>query len=310
MIERALREQQPGNGAGGYMQEMVDFLGQRYLDQKLSDAQANRFFDNALKVQLDMRPIVGVGDPVPFRISTVGRGPAEGWWARASQVGCWVDDKKTNLGTSASTGGFSAWSSTSALRPQPLGEHRLRVAVEMGAGTGNIASVQGPLDHARTLQLTADFRVAADKRSLIWLTSPNAATIRNCLSASSFAVYPGNSQPLQGMIDAANPPTDLAFDVFARANCKEVSLGGVNFRRSPAGNSSYGVAATTLPPGDLRTIDIILRSSEAVAKGTVDLTQIWRGEIVILNVPVRQPLPATQPRTSPAASVTAPEHAP
>jgi hypothetical protein len=78
LVERALHEQKPGGGAAGYMPEMVEFLGQRYLDHKLSTAQADAFFTNALKLQLEVRPQIGRDDPVPFRISAIGRGPQTG----------------------------------------------------------------------------------------------------------------------------------------------------------------------------------------------------------------------------------------
>ena len=45
--------------------------------------------------------------------------------------------------------------------------------------------------------------------------------------------------------------------------------------------------------------DIILRSSEKVAKETVDLFEIWQGELVYRDVPVKLgPYATTQPATS------------
>lgn len=296
LVERALNEQRTGGGANGYMVAMTDFLGTRYLDHKLSTAHAEAFFANAMKLQLDVRPFVGRGDPVPFRIASVGRGPLNGWWMRASQQGCWVDEKRIQRGTMSRSGGFSGGNTTSTLEPQPPGKHRLRVEVEVGAGVGNFASLSAPLDHPRTLELTADFQVVSDQVQVQWTTSPNAAVIGKCLTASDFTISSGSSQPLAGSIEVVNPPVNLAFEVFARVNGKEYSLGRVSFHQSsgPNANAAYHVGAQSLPPGDLRKIDIILRSSESTAKDTIDFTTAWEGEIVIPRVPVRQP-PTSQP---------------
>lgn len=300
MVERALREQETGNGAGGYRVAMVDFLFQRYRDGKLSDAQTARFFDNGMKLKLDVRPLVGAPDRVPFSVFAIGRGPTMGmpmWglWVQTNDLGMWIDGKKIDTPkTSYGGGACGGWGCSRTLDPQSPGKHRLRIDLEVGAGIGPVASLEGPLSHVRTVQLTGDFQVTPEEPPLKWLTSPNAAVIQRCISASDFAVNTGPyQQPLTGTINVMNPPVDLAFDVFARANGKEYPLGGVSFH---AGGGSWGVATPTPPPGDFRTIDIILRSSEAVARGTIEITQIWRGEIVLSNVPVRRP-PTSRPAT-------------
>jgi hypothetical protein len=49
--------------------------------------------------------------------------------------------------------------------------------------------------------------------------------------------------------------------------------------------------------------DVILRSSEAAARDTIGMTRIWKGEIVLPNVPLPAPLatPATAPSPVPGA---------
>ena|SRR6266700_3569623 len=88
-----------------------------------------------------------------------------------------------------------------------------------------------------------------------------------------------------------SPPVDLAFEVFVRSGGKEYRVGSVNFQKGV--HASYLLKADRFP-GDLTApVEIILRSSEAVAKTTIDLRQIWKGEI-ILPAQVRGPssLPA------------------
>ncbi len=296
LVERALREQQAGGGPTGYMSAMIDFLGKRYLDHKMSPAQSDAFFANAMKLQLDVRPVVGQNDPVPFRISAIGHGPLEGWWMRMSEQGCWVDDRSINQGTMSSTGGFSGSTTTTNLTPQPPGKHRLRIQMQVGAGTGNFPRFDDPLDHPRTIDLTADFQVIVGKVSIQWTSSPDVATVGRRLMASNFRIDSDASMALTGQIGVVSPPANLAFDVFARVDGKEYPLGGVSFHQNSAASAIYQVSSQSLPPGDLRQIDIILRSSARVAKQTIDFTTAWEGEVVIPNVPVRQP-PASRPGT-------------
>jgi len=45
----------------------------------------------------------------------------------------------------------------------------------------------------------------------------------------------------------------------------------------------------------LRSVDVILRSSEEAGRATVDLMQIWKGELRFVNVPVVLPKPPEGP---------------
>ena len=84
---------------------------------------------------------------------------------------------------------------------------------------------------------------------------------------------------------------DLTFDVFIRADGKETRAAGIYFIKNSGGG--FGTSTTDYPKPLPDHVDLILRSSEAVARGTTNLTQIWKGEIVYENVPVK--LPVTQP---------------
>jgi hypothetical protein len=288
LVDRSLREQQPG-GAVVYRREMVDFLSQRYLDHKLSDARTGRFFDNLMKMRLDVRSVVGAGDRVPFRLAAIGRGPSSGWMLHVHELGRWVDGRRIeHVAMENGTWGFGS-AMTSTLDPQPPGKHTMRVAIEVGALRGDPTRGKGTLDRTSTVQLTADFQVTTEKPELTWLTSPGAPVIQQCLAANDFLYYPAPSRMFQGNIRVSNTPMDLAFEVFARANGKEYPIGTVSYHRSAGGISDWGYLMQSQSlPGDLRTVDVILRSSEAVAKQTVDLTGVWQGEIIIPNVPVRR----------------------
>ena len=79
-------------------------------------------------------------------------------------------------------------------------------------------------------------------------------------------------------------PADVAFQVVARGGGVEYPLATVTFRKGATTELHAG--ETFRPPDDLRAVDLVFRSSEAAARKTVDLVEIWKGEVVIENVPV------------------------
>ena len=64
--------------------------------------------------------------------------------------------------------------------------------------------------------------------------------------------------------------------------------------------SGYGPLADKLKNVQADHMDVILRSSEKVARGTVDQFEIWNGQIVIPNVKVQRPTPTTRGSTAPS----------
>jgi hypothetical protein len=110
---------------------------------------------------------------------------------------------------------------------------------------------------------------------------------------------------LDGTIEFGAMPANVAFDVIARFDDRELRFGGVNLLRGRSTHysvSSEDKAMKTLPP----KVDIVLRSSEKVARGTVDLFEIWDGELVYEDVPVAGAMTATAPAPSTAPASTRP----
>jgi hypothetical protein len=94
-------------------------------------------------------------------------------------------------------------------------------------------------------------------------------------------------------------PEDVAFEVFVRSNGKEYPAGAIYFRKGS--ESTFGVSTIDSPKDDPPMVDVILRSSEKVAEGTPDMTRIWKGEIVLKDVPLGGSA-GPGPTTAPAAS--------
>lgn len=79
-------------------------------------------------------------------------------------------------------------------------------------------------------------------------------------------------------------PMDLAFDVYVRIIGAERRLGSVVFR---AGSSELQSVFGNAPPLSASSADIVLRSSIDAARSTVDIFEIWDGEIIFESVPIK-----------------------
>jgi len=93
-------------------------------------------------------------------------------------------------------------------------------------------------------------------------------------------------------IEGDRLPVPVAFKIFVRDRDKEYPFSG--FSMGANGNSSCGMGGQIkqdLPDH----VDLILRSDLGTALNTLDMTQMWVGEIVIKNVPVIRAIPATAP---------------
>jgi hypothetical protein len=293
LAEYALKLQQNGksNLSGP---NIFDFVAQRYLAHKLSPGQEERFFNGALQLAIDVRPTTGSQDRVPYWIRAVGRGP-NNWWTRLRVAQSQVDGgpSQPGEGGSGSSSTFSGWANGGSLPPQPPGKHHVRVTVEYSAASNPSAaqSNNGPYDKTITRVLEADFTSVEGHAPIATVAEPPAATIRNCLTAD-LSTGNSSSASLNVNVNVTAAPVDIAFDVFLRdATGKEWPVGGINFHKGA--NAGYGTGTPYFPKPSPDKIDLIFRSSEAVARGTTDLTQIWQGEIVLPNVPIKKP--ASQP---------------
>ena len=89
-------------------------------------------------------------------------------------------------------------------------------------------------------------------------------------------------------------PINLAFEFFIRNKGREYPAGSITYPKASTSASIYTLQDYPKPLPE--KVDIIFRSSEAVARHTMDFTQIWKGELVFKDVPIVKP--ATRPTTT------------
>lgn len=279
---------------------ILDYIGRRYVDNKLSPSQADRFFANLLKVNLSVRPVVGTHSPVAYSVTNVGRGPTKDWWYRLRTLESQIDDGPavTNVVRTTSGGsGFgvsleSSPGTNSTLAPVAKpGKHRLRVKVEMTTGTsGGVSGANWDEKAAVAKRVTqdvfADFEVIEGDTPVATVAAPDAAALRSMLTPK-LTYNPDNRPPLNFIVfSAATLPIDVAVDVSVRLNGQEYPMGGVVLHMG-RGGGDFSSTGTTHYPGELPSnADVILRGSEAVARETFDIKRIWKGEIVLQGIPI------------------------
>ena len=296
IVEKGLQRSLPPTNALS-RGDILDFIGTRYLDHKLTESQAERFFGPMMKVSLSTRPVVGAQSAMPYSLRGAGRGP-QGWWLRVRTLETQVDDGPVSKRGGGTAGQFGGWSTSTVLPPIPTpGKHRLRVKVEFATSAGPVTwNENAPVARRVEQDLFADVQVVEGQTPIETVTTPDAdALARNLRPRLS---YDASRQILDYEIDTDGFPVDAAFEVFARFDGHDHSLGTVTLRKNVRG----GYSGVRQPLAELpAAVDLVFRASESAARDTVDLTQIWKGEIVLPNVPVTR-VPARAPATAPAAT--------
>jgi hypothetical protein len=287
LVERGLQAQQ-STAISSYDDMLFALIAKRYADHKLSAAQEQRFFDNALKVDIQVRPVVGSLDPISYWIHGRGRGPAR-WWTQQRVIEWQMDQGKIEKGTGSNGGSLGGWGSGSTFPPQPAGKHHLRLKYELTTfATPQVSPpYSGHYEKVVTRDLQADFVSVEGHAPITTIGTPPAAVLLPLFGARLSV----SKSYLSLSLDAKALPVDTAFEGFIRVGGKEYPCSSVDFRKGTPGGYSTGTNKfpKPMPP----KADLILRSSERVARGTTDLTQIWQGEIVLRDIPVQRAAPAS-----------------
>jgi hypothetical protein len=292
LINLALTEQaKPKLGLLG--RELIEFLGACEENGQLSEAQRKRFFEQMVRVSLRVRSPVAIGDQVPYQIGWEGRGPDT--WRMEYQSDFEWEGRKERL-AGASGFGSGGMATTLFIRAATRGRHRLTMDSQLrffrrtdeDVENERTAEAAAPPLHEHTVTHTAVFEVLErmpDDAIRLIDDASLAAPIRAALTPTQF-VHRNDGQGFVGEIEAIQPMSvGVAFDVFARLGENEYPIGSVYLQ---AGRSGAGFHVEALVPelAAVRQVDLILRSNPAVARQTVDMIQLWKGELIFTNVPV------------------------
>jgi hypothetical protein len=185
----------------------------------------------------------------------------------------------------------------SKIRPDiPLGKHVLSMDVTCRGGRIQPAGDFGPTDDDASLivaewyvHLEKEFEVVpADAQVIAKVKDDSkAAALQQCISVEQVNA----SRTLASCmprIDA--PPVDVAFDVLWRHDGAEGWLAGITQRAGrnwrDADRELISRSLRTIPEG-VASVDLVFRSNPQLAETSSEITEIWDGQIIIKDVPVK-----------------------
>jgi hypothetical protein len=273
---------------------LLNFIGDRAAANALAPQRRELFFTQAMSPVLSVRPETVAGIRVPFRIAYEGRGPDRNWWSREELLSVALDDNPPQQQGSSGTGnGFTSGSMGSSIAGDlSPGKHVLHVTIRNSAFIGAYPSAneKQPPFWTRTLTLSAPFlalpKTTANDITLI--DDPASAdSIRQSITIRDLRAKNKAYDRLSMTVSIKNPPCNIAFDLIARCNGKDYAIGNVY---SNAGEDhNFGVSTRDFPPGaSTARIDLLLRASPTVARDTIDLYEIWNGQVTIPNLSVQR----------------------
>ena len=258
---------------------MLQFVAQRFLDKKLTDQQADQFFLSSVNPMLNTRAVVAAGDPFPVQITYRGRGPSNGWSYRLSTTDVKVGDKIIRMGGWMGGSGLgAAGASTTYGTGQPPGEYPLEAHVRVEIFHAPLGAAVPPV-WAKNLTLKSTLKVVPKNPSEMvkLVDQPELAEqIKKSLRIDRFVKNSNGFYDLG--LNIEKPPINLAFSVFARVGGKEFRMGDIAADTSVNLGTSMNPSGFDIPAGK---VQLIFRSDPAVARKTVDLVEIWNGEIVL-----------------------------
>jgi hypothetical protein len=295
IIEIALAEQATTNQTQ-MTTELLSFLEAQCLAGHLTDSQHTRFGQQALILTLRVRPIVVLGNRVPFVISENCRVTGSPFWVRLTgeEGEAQVDSKATRGlggGSSSAAGLGSGGSIGTSFECSTLGKHWFEQAVHVELHTGPFdGNDPRNLVFQQVCKLSGSFEIVAQPPAgdFTVIDDPKLHDLIQSKIQPQRLRLGLHNHWLQGQFNIDGPPANLAFDVIVRVGGQQIDSGIVTCYKGANAMSGIGSSLGHLNrTSQPTTIDIILRSSEKVARQTVDLHDIWKGELVYPNVPVQ-----------------------
>jgi hypothetical protein len=291
--EAALAEQAKLKGQHGpLVNSKVDYLSRRAAGRRLAPGQIDRFFRQAMTADFKVRPLVVSAEEVWVMTSNVGTGPkGDGWWTEVYFGPLSAGINKRDGGGAVVSDGIGRQSAmlTYVAAPSP-GPQEVTFVLP-------VRIYRGDSGYKRRSELFAQFDTIL-KASIDVESEPNEKNPRirrRPELAEAIARCTKTEVTRRGYdscvyLDFRLPPENLAFDISLNVDGKAFPL---DRSRSEAVVCRKGEWKGSFAYFDGRIIsktkqvDVILRSSGVMARRTPDIFEIWDGEIVLRDVPIR-----------------------
>lgn len=294
LIEFALRAQAAPQSSLN-LSWFINLLADRALHDKLSADQRERFFIQSMNITLAARSDTLAGEPLPYEIRITGTGPEDGWRSSQHLVSLAIDDQLYDQGWFSRTGPLMNDTMQLSLQFDQPGKHTLHMIVKGGAFHGEVDwTPKGKPVWSKTFDLTTSFTILPRNTSDYIELQSDPAIAAQLQKAFTFDQNTYTSEACV-RLKITNIPVNIAFDIFARRDGSEYPFGNIT---ASAGQSREIVLTSPKefpldPPH--KSVDLIFRSSETLARRTVDLHKIWQGELLFQNVALNEPYNANRP---------------
>jgi hypothetical protein len=274
---------------------------------KLSPAQWQRYATQSIQFAWTVRPKVRHGDPLPLSLAawdTSGRGQFEARYSLDLELGGTIIPVQVRHGPftdtvfpSTATLHWQIDADNPALANLPEGPHTAKLVVQADlfvrvAGSRIPLSGGTPLVSKR-VELAAPWTLlAADEPTVRINHDPSLRSVieKNLRIRELGTRGSSPHQPpylrMEILWDSwTTPPLPLVYDVFLRSGTQEWKLGDRTICFD-SNNFVWGVDGPC-PDFNAKTVDVILRPNIAEASKTLNVFEIWGGQVVIRNVAVK-----------------------
>jgi hypothetical protein len=296
LVDLAL-EKQAAAGTNAQLEDLLRLAQRQYDLGKFTDAQKQLLTKQSIQLAMRIRPRVALGDDVPYEVSKQTR-IVSPWLVYVQSGAASIDGKQvkgpeSGYGTTSGIGGGGAF--TEWLRCKTPGVHRLDATVHIEVRRVIDLLVRDNGDPpAKTLYaedrvVTGTFEVVAKPPSEFLKIIDDATLapqIQACITLREFVFGDTFKDRLAGKVELRSVPVNVSFRLIARYGNREHPMATITCN---AGKSvTCFVAGDNITDPPPAKIDLILRTDEAAARQTIDQTEVWKGEIVIKDVAVKQ----------------------
>ena len=266
-----------------------DFVWREYKSDRLNAQQVERFFGQLVKSQWKIRPVVLVGQDLPFHVEAE-RYLRDGWM---------------RFGISGNfraifEGGFGIQFIhdsvlTGSARQMP-GEQEVEIHYFAEYFAGEHAwdkEEQGKPVWRRDFVHREKIRVLAKSSDefLKPVDAPELAEqIRNSIQVEKFGHHSSRFS-FDMDVSCKLPPMNVAFDVLARIDGKEYPTMQLVCAKGMEGRfpQYFNENLKELIPLKPKKVDLIFRTNEELAGRTVEFFDVWKGEVILKDVQVATP---------------------
>jgi hypothetical protein len=283
VIETALRAQvSPCNQP--IQKWLMRELGDNAIANKLTPTQRERFFNQAMNLTLVARRDARAGDPLPYEIRITGDGPREGWSSGQRLLSVAMDDQPLHDNWWVRSGALTNDSIAQSLQVDQPGKHILHIVLQTAAFNGEVDwTPNGKPLWSKTCELSAPFTILPRNTSTDVHVRSDPAMAEPLRSAIRFRGDLGYRTP-ELRFELTNSPANVAFDVIVRLDGREYLFGNLTAKAGESHLLDFSGPEDFPRDPPINHVDLIFRSRDSLARSTIDLHEIWGGELIFSDV--------------------------